>query len=244
MGQALDALRRGDVAGFAAGLAATGRTIAQTSPEVAKAFLNSLSRIPGSVGRLFADPQLNAAMVDSGAAANMFNAFERLARGDIGGALNEIASAAGNLLGHGQHFNVAGVELPFGQQGIENFTRLFGRFVDALPESLKARITEAAARFAARAGLKSIPLIGNVVSGISSLGSLKDLVNAMREQPRDPVKIALAAGQLGLDVAGVVPGLNSITGPLQAVLGTATVIKGATDLIGDLRQFQQGLLGM
>jgi uncharacterized protein YdeI (YjbR/CyaY-like superfamily) len=244
LGQAFDALKRGDVAGFAAGLAATGRTIAQTSPEVAKAFLNSLARIPGSIGELFADPQLNAAMVDSGAAANMFNAFEKLARGDIGGALNEIAAAGAGLLGHGEHFNVAGMELPFGQQGIENLTRLFGRFIDALPDSIKAKITEAAAKFAAKAGLKSIPLIGNVISGISSLGSLKDLVGALREEPRDPVKIALAAGQLGLDVAGVVPGLNSITGPLQAVLGAATVIKGATDLISDLREFQQGLLGM
>jgi uncharacterized protein YdeI (YjbR/CyaY-like superfamily) len=244
LGEAFDALKRGDLSGFAAGLAATGRTIAQTSPEVAKAFLNSLSRIPGSVGRLFGDSQLNAAMVDSGAAANMFNAFEKLARGDIGGALNEIASAAGSLLTHGEHFNVAGVELPFGQQGIENFTRLFGRFVDALPDRIKARITEAAARFAAKAGLQSIPIIGNIASGVSALGSLKDLVNAMREEPRDAVKIALAAGQLGLDVAGVVPGLNSITGPLKMVLGTATVIKGAADLIGDFREFQQGLLGM
>jgi hypothetical protein len=244
LGQAFDALKRGDVAGFAAGLAATGRTIAQTSPEVAKAFLNSLARIPGSVGELFADPQLNAAMVDSGAAANMFNAFEKLASGDIGGALNEIASAAGSLLGHGEHFEVAGVELPFGQQGIENFTRLFGRFIDALPDSIKAKITEAATKFAAKAGLKSVPFLGNIISGFSSLGSLKDLVGALREEPKDPVKIALAAGQLGLDVAGVIPGLNSLTGPLQAVLGTATVIKGAADLIGDLREFQRGLLGM
>ena len=41
----------------------------------------------------------------------------------------------------------------------------------------------------------------------------------------------------------MVPGLNSITGPLQIVLGTAKVIKGAADLVGDLREFQQGLLG-
>ena len=91
------------------------------------------SKIPGSIGKLFADPQLNAAMVDSGAAGAMFNAFEKIAHGDIGGALNEIASAAGDLLGSGKHFSVAGHDLPFGEEGIENFTRLFGRFVDALP---------------------------------------------------------------------------------------------------------------
>jgi hypothetical protein len=211
---------------------------------VAKAFLNTLAKIPGSIGELFADPQLNAAMVDSGSAANMFNAFEKLARGDIGGAMNEIAGAAGALLGQGDHFSVAGVDLPFGQQGIENFTRLFGRFVDALPDQIKAKITEAATKFAAKAGLKSIPFIGNVISGVSALGSLKDLVGAIGEDPKDPVKIALAAGQLGLDVAGTIPGLNSITGPLQIVLGTASVIKGAADLISDMQEFQQGLLGM
>ncbi|HVG60444.1 MAG TPA: hypothetical protein VNA24_17935, partial [Hyalangium sp.] len=133
--------------------------------------------------------------------------------------------------------------LPFGQQGIENFTRLFGRFIDALPDKIKAKITEAAAKFAAKAGLQSIPLIGNIASGVSAVGSAKDLWDAINEEPKDPVKIALAAGQLGLDVAGVIPGLNSITGPLKMVLGTATVIKGAADLIGDLREFQQGLMG-
>ncbi|WP_224362427.1 hypothetical protein [Hyalangium versicolor] len=243
LGQAFDALKKGDVAGFAAGIAHTGRTIAETAPEVAKAFLDSLSKIPGSIGKLFADPQLNAAMVDTGAAANMFNAFEKIAHGDIGGALNEIASAAGNLLGQKPHFEVAGVELPFGQAGIENFSRLFGRFVDALPDKIKAKITQKAAEFAAKAGLQSVPIIGNIVSGISAIGSVKDLVDALGKDPKDPVAIALAAGQVGLDVAGMVPGLNSITGPLKIVLGTATVIKGAADLIGDLQEFQQGLLG-
>ncbi len=243
LGDAFDALKRGDVAGFAAGIAHTGRTIAQTAPEVAKSFLNSLSKIPGSIGKLFADPQLNAAMVDSGAAGAMFNAFEKIAHGDIGGALNEIASAAGDLLGSGKHFNVAGHDLPFGQEGIENFTRLFGRFVDALPDKIKAKITQKAAEFAAKAGLQSIPIIGNVASGISAIGSAKDLYDALNKNPKDPVQIALSAGQLGLDVAGVVPGLNSVTGPLKMVLGTATVIKGAADLIGDMKEFQQGLMG-
>ena len=243
-GGALDALKKGDIGGFIAGIANTGKTIAQTSPETAKAFLNSLGKIPGSLGKLFQDQQLNAAMVDSGSVSHLFSAAEKMARGDIGGALNEIGSAAASLLGHGEHFKVAGQELPFGQQGIENFTRLFGRFVDALPDKLKAKITEAAAKFAAKAGLKSIPIIGNIASGVSALGSLKDLVGAIRAEPRDPINIALAAGQLGLDVAGVVPGLNSITGPLQVVLGTATVIKGAADLVGDVREFQQSLVGM
>jgi hypothetical protein len=243
LGDAFSALKKGDISGFVAGIANTGKTIAQTAPETAKAFLNSLSKIPGSLGKLFADRELNAAMVDSGAAANMFTAAEKLARGDVGGALNEIASAGMSLLTQGEHFSVAGQELPFGQKGIDNLTRMFGRFVDALPDKLKQKIAEKAATFAAKAGLKSIPLIGNIASGVSAIGSAKDLWDALHESPKDPVKVALAAGQLGLDVAGVVPGLNSITGPLQMVLGTASVIKGATDLIGDVKEFQQSLVG-
>jgi hypothetical protein len=139
---------------------------------------------------------------------------------------------------------VAGHELPFGRQGIENLTRMFGRFVDALPSELKERIATEAARFGAKAGLKSVPILGNIVNGVSAIGSVKDLVDAISAEPKDALNIALAAGQLGLDVAGVVPGLNSITGPLQAILGTAKVIKGASDLIGDVREFQRGLVGV
>ncbi|MET0401545.1 MAG: hypothetical protein ABW123_04040, partial [Cystobacter sp.] len=244
LGDAFGALQRGDVSGFLSGIATTGKTIAETAPEAAKAFLNSLSRIPGSLGRLFEDKELNAAMVDSGAVTNIFEAAEKLGRGDIGGALNEIAQTGTALLGQGEHFKVAGHELPFGSQGIENLTRMFGRFVDALPEQLKDRIATEAARFGAKAGLKSVPLLGNLVNGVSAIGSTKDLVDAIRAEPKDALNIALAAGQLGLDVAGVVPGLNSITGPLQAILGTAKVVKGAADLIGDVREFQRGLVGV
>ena len=243
LGTAFDALKNGDISGFVKGLATTGKTIAQTAPDAAKAFLNSLSNIPGSLGELFADRELNEAMVDSGAVTNLFEAAEKLSTGDIGGALKEIAEAGGALLTQGDHFEVAGQELPFGRQGIENMTRLFGRFVDALPDELKEKIAKESAKFAAKAGLKSVPFLGNVISAGSAIGSAKDLWDELRKDPKDGLDIALAAGQLGLDVAGVVPGLNSITGPLQIVLGTAKVIKGAADLVGDLSQFQQSLVG-
>ncbi|WNG61698.1 hypothetical protein F0U59_48515 [Archangium gephyra] len=243
LGDAFGALKNGDIGGFVKGLATTGKTIAQTAPDAAKAFLNSLSKIPGSLGELFGDRELNAAMVDSGAVTNLFEAAEKLSTGDIGGALKEIAEAGGALLTQGDHFEVAGQELPFGRQGIENMTRLFGRFVDALPDELKEKIAKESAKFAAKAGLKSVPLLGNVISAGSAIGSAKDLWDELQKDPKDGLDIALAAGQLGLDVAGAIPGLNSITGPLQIVLGTAKVVKGAADLIGDVRQFQQSLVG-
>ncbi|MFY0527961.1 hypothetical protein ACN28I_34005 [Archangium gephyra] len=243
LGTAFDALKNGDISGFVRGLATTGKKIAETAPDAAKAFLNSLSHIPGSLGELFADRELNEAMVDSGAVTNLFEAAEKLSTGDIGGALKEIAEAGGALLTQGDHFEVAGQELPFGEQGIENMTRLFGRFVDALPDELKEKIAKESAKFAAKAGLKSVPFLGNVISAGSAIGSAKDLWDELQKDPKDGLDIALAAGQLGLDVAGAIPGLNSITGPLQIVLGTAKVIKGASDLIGDLSQFQQSLVG-
>ncbi|MBM7113033.1 hypothetical protein [Archangium primigenium] len=242
MGDAFAALKRGDVPGFLAGIATTGKAICETAPEAAKAFLNSLGKIPGSLGKLFQDRELNAAVVDSGAATNLFEAAEKLGRGDVGGAMAEIAEAGGALLTQGEHFKVAGQELPFGQQGIENLSRMFGRFVDALPEKLKTKIAEESAKMAARAGLQSVPFIGNVVSGVSAVGSAKDLWDAIQADPKDALDIALAAGQLGLDVAGVFPGLNSITGPLKVVLGTAKVVKGASDLIGDITEFQRSLV--
>ncbi|PTL83184.1 hypothetical protein [Vitiosangium sp. GDMCC 1.1324] len=242
LGDAFGALQRGDLGGFVAGIATTGKAIAQTAPEAAKAFLNSLAKIPGSLGKLFSDHELNAAMVDSGAVTNLFEAAEKLAHGDVGGALSEIAQAGGALLTQGDHFEVAGQKLPFGRQGIENLTRMFGRFVDALPDKLKESITKEATKFAAKAGLKSVPILGNIVSAGSAIGSAKDLWDELHKDPKDALNIALTAGQLGLDIAGVVPGLNSITGPLQIVLGTAKVIKGASDLIGDIHEFQQGLI--
>src|SRR5690606_31716611 len=133
----------------------------------------------------------------------------------------DLADAGFKLLGEGDHYGIKGLELPFGQQGIENMTRLFGRFMDALPDELKEKIAEAAAKFGAKAGLKSVPLLGSIVSGISAIDSVKDLIAEVRKEPRDALAIALAAGQAGLDIAGIFPGLGAITGPLQVVLGTA-----------------------
>lgn len=162
---------------------------------------------------------------------------------DPGAALTELGNAVGALIGQGAHYKLGQDELPFGKEGLQNVARLFGRFMDALPDGLKRKIEEAAARFGASGLLKSIPVIGNVASGVSAIGAAKDLIQDIRKPQKDWVQISIDAAQTGLDVAGIFPALNELTGPLQTVLGTVKVIKGAADLVGDLKQFQQGLLG-
>ena len=243
-GDAIHAFTTGDVTGFAKNLAEAGKQLAKNDPTAATAFLDTLSHLPGSIGKLFADHDLNKALVDSHSLEHMFNAVEKLSGGDPSGALGELASAVGSLIGQGDHFSVAGHELPFGMDGIKNVTKLFGRFIDAMPDSLKHKIEEAAAKFGAKSFLKSIPLIGNVVSGFDAIGSAKDLIDDLGKDNKDWVQVAIDAAQTGLDVAGTIPGLNEITGPLQGVLGTIKVVKGATDLIGNVQEFQKGLLGM
>src|SRR5262249_24264864 len=67
LGRALDSVKKGDVGGTANALAEAGKLIAHDKPDLAVSFLNSLSHLPGSLGKLFADPKLNEAIVRSGA---------------------------------------------------------------------------------------------------------------------------------------------------------------------------------
>jgi len=225
-------------------LADAGKAIAASAPDVASGFLNSLGKLPGSLGKLFQDKEFNSSLVKSGAVNELLDAASSLAHGDVSGAATSVASAGTKLLGEGEHFSVAGQELPFGKKGIENLTRAFGRFVDALPPGVKTRITEEAVKLGAKAGLRSIPLLGNVINAGAAVGDAADLYSAIRAQPRNALNISLAAAQVGLDVAGVVPGLNSVTGPLGVVLGTAKVIAGGANLVGDLKSFQKSLVSL
>jgi hypothetical protein len=232
------------VGGLVDNLASAGKAIATASPEVAAGFLNSLGKLPGSLGKLFQDKQFNTSLVKSGAVNELLDAASALAHGDVSGAATAVAGAGSKLLGEGAHFKVAGQELPFGKQGIENLTRAFGRFVDALPPGVKTRITEEAVKLGAKAGLKSVPFLGNLINAGAAVGDTADLISALRANPPNALNTSLAAAQVGLDVAGVVPGLNSVTGPLGVVLGTAKVIAGGVNLVGDLKSFQSSLVSL
>lgn len=245
IGNAVSAFKSGDIGKFVSSLADAGKTICNNKNEqgVAVDFLNNLSHLPGSLGKLFANKDLNQAVVTSGAAGNMFDAAEKLANGDVGGALQSLVGSIGDLIGQGDHFSAAGVTLPFGMQGIKNLTNLFGTFFDALPQGLKDKIGTEAAKFAGKSFLESIPILGNIASGIDAIGAGKSLIHDLGKKNKDWLQIAIDGAQTGLDVAGMVPGLNDITGPLQTVLGTVKVVKGASDLISNLGEYQHELAG-
>ncbi|MET0401546.1 MAG: hypothetical protein ABW123_04045 [Cystobacter sp.] len=244
LGEAFSALHRGDGGGFLSGIATTGKTLSRTSPETTQVFLGSLSRIPGSIGRLFEDRAFNTALVDSGTVHHVFDAADKLGQGDVRGALGQLAQTSTALLGQGPHYAVGGYALPFGRQGLDNLSGAFGRFVSALPESAKASIATEVAWLGARAGFNSVPGLGSLVPGMSALGSAKALYNALGSGQRDALDISLAAGQLGLDAASLLPGSEHLTVPLQGVLATARVVKQKADLVGDVGQFQRGLVGI
>jgi hypothetical protein len=225
------------------GIAEAGRHLMENDKAAALGLLNSLQHLPGTLGKFFDDPEFNKAMVDSGAGAAMFSAVEKMAKGDIGGALGDIMEAGGKLLFQEPHFEIAGQKLPIGQQGLENMVRLAKNFFDVLPTSLKEKIMEQAGKAAGKSLIKSIPFIGNVFSGISAIGSGKDLIDDLGKDPKDWVDVGLDAAQFGLDVAGTIPGLGNLTSTLGNIVGMGKVIKGASDLITDLRGFQQQFVG-
>jgi hypothetical protein len=195
------------------------------------------------MGKFFDDPEFNRALVESGSAGKMFDAVEKMAKGDIGGAMTDVMDAAGKLLFQEPHFEVLGEKLPFGQKGLENMARLMGRFIDMLPDKLKEKIFAAAGKAAAGSLIKSIPIIGNIFSGISAIGSGKDLYNSLQKEPKDWVDVGLNAAQFGLDLAGTIPGLGNVTSVLGNIVGAGKVIKGAADLITDVRDFQKSFVG-
>jgi hypothetical protein len=240
LAQAVDAFKRGDVGGFVKALAQTGEALTVQFPDAAVGFLNLMGKLPGSVGRFFGNPELNEALVKSGTVTHVFGAVEKIAAGDIGGALAELGNAAGDLIGYGDKFNVnipfkGGVELPVGEKGLKAMAQLFGQFVEALPAKVKAKIVSAVASLTAKAGASIIP--GGSLLGL--IGDVPGLVGAIRADPKDALEIALKAAKVGVDVAGVIPGAAAITGPLGVAIGVIDFVHSAKDLIDDVEEFKK-----
>lgn len=219
LGRAIEAAKKGQVGPLATALADAGKLIAQHKPELAVSFLNSLSHLPGSIGKLFNDPKLNEAIVKSGAFDHLLDAMASLANKDLSGALQHMAQAGVKLATAGEHFNVPGVgELPVGKEGLENMGRLFGRLWDALPDGIKSKLEAKMAKLAANMGLKAIPGLGNVMA-LANLGmDGAALVKELMSGGRDPTNLMLLCAQVGVDVASLFPGLNSIAAPLGTAL--------------------------
>ncbi|HZN91065.1 MAG TPA: hypothetical protein VFB81_00100, partial [Myxococcales bacterium] len=241
LGGALEALRRNDFEGFIKGIAETGRQLNATAPDAAKAFLNALGLIPGQLAKFFQDRDFNSNMVDSGAMTKLMDVFERLGLGKLGDALNSLSEAGMALLTQGGALEVGGVKLPFSAKGLENMGRLALRFFEVLPNELKSEIAELVSKESARFGLKSVPAIGNIISGVSAVFSGKEMVETFLDKSKDPLDKILATAQFGLDVAGVFPAVNSFTGPAGLILQMAKMFKAGHDIIHDFKQYQTSM---
>ena len=227
LGRAIQAAKDGKVGPLATALADAGKLIAQHKPELAVSFLNSLKHLPGSVGKLFADEKLNEAIVKSGAFPHLLDAMASLANKDLSGALKHMAQAGVKLATAGEHFKVPGVgELPVGKEGLENMGRLFGRLWDALPDGIKRKLEQKVAKLAASMGMKAIPGLGNVMAlanlGMDGAALVKELVSGNK----DPTTLFLLCAQVGVDVASLFPGLNSIAAPLGTALAMMQLLTG------------------
>ncbi|KRE89308.1 hypothetical protein ASG87_02905 [Frateuria sp. Soil773] len=240
LGQAFDAFGKGDPVAFVKALANVGETITKEAPDLAVGFLDTLKHLPGTVGKFFSNPDLNAAIVKSGSLPHIFAAVEKLAGGDVSGAISELGKSFTTLLGAGDHFSVAGVDLPFGKEGLEAVGGLFKQFVECMPDKVKTKLEEKIATAVAGAGFKSIPFIGPLVGVV---GAGKDLIGDISDH-KDGLSIALDTANLVINGAGLIPGVSAFTGPLRTVLGVAQAVNDVAGFVGDMQDFGQQFTGM
>lgn len=250
IGDAFQAFSSGNPVEWIKGLANAGKTIAKESPDLAVAFLDTLSKLPGSVGAFFGDHQLNRALVESGSLGHMFSAVEKLASGDVGGAIGEIGNAFGSLLSMGEKFEIGPIgwgpakwgpkELPIGKEGLEAVGRLMKQFVAALPPKVKSFLEEKMAKLVANTGFKSIPVVGPIV-GVVDSGI--DLVNSIKDG-EDGLTIALDAASLVVNGASIFPPFQAATTPLKAVLAIGEAANETVKFVQDMNDFGEQFTGM
>lgn len=254
VGDALGSFKDGNPAEFVQKLAHAGQVIADKDPKLAEGFLDSLSHLPGSVGKFFSSPDLNKAFVESGSMSHLFGAVEKMASGDIPGAVGELGSAITSLITQGDHFKlgpwsakVMGVgpsfgpyELPFGEQGLKNVGLLMQQFVEAMPPKVKSFIEEKVAGVVAKAGFSSVPVIGPIVGLAQDGMSLYDDFKSNKSG----IDKALDVASVVVDGASLVPGFNVGLAPLKTLIGVGKAVNDVAGMIGDARQFGKDFLGM
>jgi hypothetical protein len=240
LGGAFDELKDGHPLGFVKNLADLGQTVANASHPLAKTFLDSLGKLPGPVGRFFQDKKLNAEIVDSGALGEFFGATEQLAKGDMGGAMKDMGAAIGKLLTHEpRDIHIPGTDVGVNSGGVEAMAKLFGRFVDALPDKVKHYVEEKAAKLMASTGLKSVPIVGDAYAFADDGAALVSAI-----QGGDGLDIGIAAGQLALDGAGLFEVSKPLVEPMKVALGTVKIVKGAAEVVETGKTFGRDFVSL
>lgn len=242
LGDATSKVMAGDVRGFLQALAATGVHLSTMHPAAAASFLDALQNLPGSMGRLFKDPELNRMLVESGSVAQVFLAAQRLAEGQPAEAAREVGRAIAALAGAGAPYTVSDYQLPvMGQDGAQAMAKLFERVVDALPAQAKARVVQRAAQLAAKSGMSFVPVLG---PAMGAMGEAKEIVEGLRRTPPDYIAVAVDGAQLVLEVAALYPPAQPFVRPVTVGLGFLETALDAKTLVDDVRAFQREFTGL
>jgi hypothetical protein len=198
--------------------------------------LDAMGHLPGGMGKLFQDPALNEAMVKSGSAGKLVEAAQLLAQGKLEDAAGKLYDAASALLNYGdEKIEVAGQELPFTKEGLQQFANLFGRFFDALPNGVKNKIMD----IIGEAVGSAVPIIGDLVTGAMDVGDFIDAI-----QHGDGLDQLIAGGQLALDAAGMLQLTKAFTQPLKFALSALEAVRTVNDMAQIVSNFQEVFFGM
>jgi hypothetical protein len=235
-------VRGGDVQGFLKALSSAGGLLAKDHPAAAAGFLDSLQHLPGSMGRLFKDAELNRLLVSTGTAGQLFGAAAHLANGDPAAAVGDVGQAVAGLVGAGPRFVVNGQELPvLGQDGAKAMGKLFERVVDALPPQAKAKVLQKVADISAKAGKNVVPVIG---PALGIIGEAQELHAGLQRKPPDYLSTAVDGSQLVLHVASLFPAAQPFAQPINVGLGFIEAAADARLLIEDLQAFKREFTGL
>ena len=245
LSQALAAVKDGKGDQFVAHLARAGKAL---PPEAKIHFLNALGKLPKPVGPLFKNQSLNNAIVQTGTFDRFMTVAEKIATGEVDQAVSELGSAckalmnAGDPIGFDIPWWLGGgrVELPFNDGAFSAIGDAFSGLIESMPDYVKNELQRRIANAAISSAARNIPIVGNIASAISAVGSARDLINSNWD---DPLEVLINAGQLGVDVAGIIPGGNNIGSAAGLVLKSAKIVKGVRDLIGRVDQFRAALSG-
>ncbi|HEX4621752.1 MAG TPA: hypothetical protein VH208_09325, partial [Myxococcaceae bacterium] len=229
-------------------------------PDQAVAFLDTLGTLPGGLGRFYSNHELNEALVKSGARNLAWDAVKALAsstneRQALEAATIALGKASEALLKYGdpvtdqlrgRHPHEAReldkveqrLGIRIGDKGLKATALVFKQFWETLPEDLRQEIIDQSEQVAAHAA-------GHVIPGESLIelpGDAISLEHALRPKngaKKDPIDVLLRSAKIGTDLAGAIPALNEVAGPLNTALEVGEVVKTGFDVYKNVEQLKK-----
>jgi hypothetical protein len=255
LGVAIDALKKKDTRGFVAALADTAEVINTNHPDQAVAFLDALGTLPGGLGRFYSNHELNDALVRSGARNIAWEAVKAMAEGDNHAAVLALGKASEALLSYGspvtdqiraKHPHEAGeldkiesrLHIKIGDKGLQATALVFKQFWDTLPPDLRQQIIDQSEQIAAHAAGHVVPG-GSLIEIPGDAMSLEHALKPKNGAAKDHIDILLRSAKLGADVAGAVPAINEVAGPLNTAIAVAEVAKTGFDIYKNVEALKQ-----